>query len=402
MRRGRENRYLPPYERHHDSSGIYLISMPEASGLVYIGSAAQTIRHRWRQHICDLLAKRHGNSLLQRAVDKHGIEKLRFEILELCAAEDVVQREQEWFGRYDWDDLFNLNPNAASRLGCRLSDEDRLKLAESHGGISSPEILQRIAEEYMQGATQESLAKKYKVDRTSIRNYLVRLNVETRRLASANPDIVAKVRQTYAEGFSSGQCAKMAGIDQGTAIRILRECGLLRSVSAAQKLVAGRRDRKDYAKLTRAHVHDFAHPEHGVFRGYQFELVEKFGLAKSYVSQLCNGYRDEVSGWRLTSEPKKAENRRQKAAKVHDFVHPEQGDFVGTQGALMRTFGGMTQAGVSGLVTGRWSSYKGWEIRDPSGPHVFREGSHGVRSGKPRNTRRKIPVEDNPPQPSPA
>lgn len=203
MKRGRESKHLPPYERHHDSPGVYLIPMPEVSRLVYVGSAAQTIRHRWRQHVCDLLAGRHGNSMLQRAVNKYGIDKLRFEILEICTAEEVLQREQDWLARYEWDDLFNLNPNAASRLGARLSHDDRLKLAESHGGISSTEVLQQIAEDYRRGATQQSLAEKYKVDRSSIRNYLVRLNVVMRRLASENEALVAKVKRLYEEGHSA-------------------------------------------------------------------------------------------------------------------------------------------------------------------------------------------------------
>lgn len=396
MKRGRESKYLPPYKKHHDSSGIYLISMPEVSGLVYIGSAAQSIRHRWRQHICDLLAERHGNSLLQRAVKKYGIDKLRFEILELCAVEEVLQREQAWIGRYSWDDLFNLNPNASSRLGAKLSEENRLKLAESHGGISSPEILQLIVEEYAQGATQGALAQKYNVDRSSIRNYLMRLEVKIRQLASNNPDIVAEVVRLYKEGHSSGYCAKETGIDQGTAIRVLRQHSVLRSVSEAQALRARRTDRKDYAEASGAHVHVFTHPEHGTFRGYQFEFVGKFGLARSNVSQLCNGYRNTLSGWRLASAPMKATKHAQKSAKTHHFIHPQHGEFIGTQGDLMKTFGGMTQAGVSGLVTGRWDSYKRWEIRNQEGPHVFRVGSRNARAGKPRNMKRKIPVHDYP------
>jgi group I intron endonuclease len=395
MKRWRENKHLPPYEKHHDSPGIYRISMPQVSHLVYIGSAAQTIRHRWRQHLSDLLAKRHGNSLLQRAVNKYGIDKLQFEILEICKTEEVLDREQEWFGRYEWNDLFNLNPNAASRLGTKLSAEDRLKLAESHGGISSPKVLQQIAEEYKQGASQVALAKKYRVDRTSIRNYLLRLGVGARPRVSQQHAIIAKVKKLYGQGLSSAQAAKEVGIDQGTAIRILRESGDVRSVSEAQKLRAKRIDRRRYARAAGAHIHDFQHPKHGIFRGYQFEFRKKFRLNETLVSQLCRGLRKEVNGWKLVSRPKKTKSKT-RGGKTHHFIHPKHGEFVGRQNELLERFSDLTQASVSGLVRGRSVSHKGWEIRRTGSPHVFRGGSTNTRTGEPRKLRRKIPVEDYP------
>lgn len=395
LKRYRESKHLPPYEKHHDSPGVYLISMPEVSGLVYVGSAAQTIRHRWRQHISDLLAQRHGNSMLQRAVNKYGTDKLRFEILEICASDEVLQREQEWLARYDWDDLFNLNPNAASRLGAKLSEEDRLKLAESHGGISSPVILQEIAEYYRRGATQQALAERYKVDRSSIRNYLVRLKVEMRQLASENTELVAQVKELYEKGANAKQCAKKAGIDHDTALRILRASGVLRDASERQKMRVRKLGRRHYAEAAGAHIHEFQHPEHGSFRGYQFEFREKFGLPVSCVSQLCTGCRSELAGWRLVGAPKKTANRDKQVLKVHTFTHPTHGEFTGSQRDFLRAFGGMTQAGVSGLVNGRWDAYKRWEIKSRADPHVFRKGSRRERAGLPRNSRRKIPLCDH-------
>jgi group I intron endonuclease len=395
MKRWRENKYLPPYEKHHDSPGIYLISMPQVSRLVYIGSAAQTIRHRWRQHLSDLLARRHGNSLLQRAVNKYGVDKLQFEILELCATEEVLEREQDWLGRYEWDNLFNLNPIAASRLGTKLSKEDRLKLAESHGGISSPKILKRIAAEYRQGSSQVALAKKYKVDRASIRNYLLRLGVCVRPRVSQHHAIVAKVKNLYRQGLSSAKVAKEVEIDQGTVIRILKDAGAVRSVSEAQKIRAKSIDRRRYARAAGAHIDEFQHPKHGTFQGYQFEFRRKFNLSETLVSQLCRGLRKEVNGWKLASRPRKTKSRT-RGGKTHHFIHPKHGEFVGRQKDLLERFSGLTQASVSGLVRGSSVSHKGWEIKKSGSPHVFRGGSTNTRTGEPRKLRRKIPVEDYP------
>jgi group I intron endonuclease len=392
VKRGRKNKYLPAYEKHHDSAGIYLISMPEVSKLIYVGSAAQTIRHRWRQHISDLLAKRHANRLLQRAVNKYGIDKLRFEIVELCAPEQVLSREQAWIEKHNWSDLFNLNPNSTSRLGSKLTEEDRLKLAERHGGISSLRLRRQIAAEYKAGATHGELARKYKVDRSSIRNYLIRLGVKMRPFASKNPKIVAELKRLYAQGHAAAYCASQLGIDEGTAITILRRSGDLRSVAKAAQHTANRRGRKDFARSAGAEIHLFRHPEHGTFRGYQFELRQKFGLNETLISQLCRGLRGQVSGWVLLSSPKES-RARARGGKTYHFIHPEHGEFIGRQKDLMASFQGLEQGSVSALALGKVLSHKGWEIKDRAGAHVFRGGSTKTRSGNPRNYRRKIPLE---------
>jgi group I intron endonuclease len=391
--RYRESNYLPPYEKQHDSSGIYIISMPEVSKLIYIGSAAQTIRHRWRQHVSDLLANRHGNPLLQRAVNKYGIDKLRFEIAEFCEKAVIYEREQAWIAAFHWDDLFNLSPNAGSRLGAKLSDEDRLKLAESHGGISSREVLKQIAEEYKAGATQAELAEKHNVVPSSIRNYLVRLDVEIRKRASENEEIVEKVKLLYDKGHSSGDCAKAVGIDQGTALRILEDSGLLRSVANAARLTAEKRGGEAMAKSAGAHVHVFSHPRIGKFRGYQHEFRKEFDLSKTMVSRLCRGLAKEVDGWRLESKPKKAQSRT-RGGKVYHFIHPKHGEFVGRQNELIETHSGLSQAGVSSVICGNAVSHKGWELKQGKGPHVFGAGALNPRTRQPRRRKRKIPIED--------
>jgi group I intron endonuclease len=393
MKRGRENKYLPPYEKRHDSAGIYVISMPDVSRLVYVGSAAQTIRHRWRQHICDLLANRHGNPLLQRAVNKYGIDKLRFDVLEFCQTEEIYEREQEWIARYEWDDLFNLNPKAGSRLGAKLSDDDRLKLAESHGGISSPAVLERIAEEYKAGAKQKDLAQKYNVDRSSIRNYLLRRGVELRPSSTKDPVIIKKVTSLYEQGQSAKQCAKAAGIDEATASLIISAHSQKRPRHEVARLKVARKNREDYARAAGAHRHTFTHPEHGTFCGYQYEFRQKFSLNETLVSQLCRGLKTELSGWKLVGPPRKAKLRT-RGGTIRHFIHPRFGEFVGRQTELLEKYKGLSQAGLSAVVTGRCVSYKGWELKNPNGAHVFRGGSTNTRTGAPRKRKRKIPIED--------
>lgn len=74
------------------TSGIYMLTC-EANGKIYIGSA-QSFRRRLGNHVSRLNRHKHPNIHLQRAWDKYGQGNFRFEIVELCAHDGLLQREQ--------------------------------------------------------------------------------------------------------------------------------------------------------------------------------------------------------------------------------------------------------------------------------------------------------------------
>ncbi len=434
--------------------GIYKISLPEVTELIYIGSAAQSIRKRWRVHLNDLVKKRHGNDRLQNTVNKYGLDKLRFEILEICSAEETLEREQFWIEQHEWQRLFNVNPQASSRLGATLTAEDRLKLAEKHGGVASPETLARIADEYTNGATQVDLAAKYQVDRSSIRNYLVRLGVDLRKKATENTEIVGRVLKLY-QDHAPKVVAQMVGIDPDTVRKIARENGVLRDNSAAQKKRMLRtEERHKQAKAVGGNLFTIAHTLHGTLTGYQFELAEKAGIARKDISELCRGLIEEHEGWRLASPPKtsghrnsgimftiahatngaltgyqfelaekagiarkviselcrglieehegwrlastrKASGHRNRGIKQHSFIHKKHGEFFGSVSELRSAFPKLKQSGLSLLTTGGIISYKGWEMKTGD-QHTFSQGMGYKRGGEAKNIpNRKIPLGDH-------
>jgi group I intron endonuclease len=387
--------FLPPFEPTHNLPGIYKISLPEVTELIYIGSAAQSIRKRWRVHLNDLVKKRHGNDRLQNTVNKYGLDKLRFEILEICSAEVTIEREQFWIEQHEWQQLFNINPKASSRLGATLTPEDRLMLAKKHGGVASPEILARIAEEYANGATQVDLAAKYKVDRSSIRNYLVRLGVDLRKKTTENAETIERVLTLYRD-HTPKVVAQMVGIDPDTVRKIARENGVLRDNSAAQKKrMAQTEARQKQAKAVGGNLFTIAHATNGTFTGYQFELAKNTGIARKDISDLCRGLIEECAGWCLAS-PKKAANHRKSGIKQHSFIHRKHGEFFGSVSELRSAFPNLKQAGLSLLTTGGIVSYKGWEIKKGD-DHVFSKGMGHKRDGTARNIlNRKIPLADYP------
>jgi group I intron endonuclease len=60
---------------------------------------------------------------------------MQFEVIELCAAESLIEREQahisEWF---DHPRCMNLSPTAGSTLGVKHTDEARRNMSEAHQG----------------------------------------------------------------------------------------------------------------------------------------------------------------------------------------------------------------------------------------------------------------------------
>lgn len=112
-----------------DRSGVYCITHLE-SGKRYVGSAAKTIRGRWRNHLSLLNRQKHHSIHLQRAWDKFGADAFEWLILENCEPEQCLIREQfyiESFLSADPDHGYNILPRAGSRLGSRTTDEAKAK-----------------------------------------------------------------------------------------------------------------------------------------------------------------------------------------------------------------------------------------------------------------------------------
>ena len=74
------------------NSGIYKIYNIITNDC-YIGSSYDLTKRKQR-HSRDLKANKHHSLILQRAVNKYGINNFRFKILELCVVDDLLNKEQ--------------------------------------------------------------------------------------------------------------------------------------------------------------------------------------------------------------------------------------------------------------------------------------------------------------------
>lgn len=117
--------------------GIYIIKNI-VNNKVYIGSSARCIRERICIHKRRLKHRVHENSYLQNSYNKYGIEAFIFEVLELCEKDKCIEREQYYLDLYQSYKRhigYNININANSTLGMKLSDEHKQKISILKKGV---------------------------------------------------------------------------------------------------------------------------------------------------------------------------------------------------------------------------------------------------------------------------
>lgn len=127
----RYNFYKDGQYQFRDGSGIYAI-VNLLNNKKYVGST-KSLRKRYRQHLNDLVQNKHFNYHIQQSVNKYGIDKFNFIILERC--DDVFDTlkflEQKYinsFGDYNICKIAYRPP--INRVGHKISEEHRKLIAE--------------------------------------------------------------------------------------------------------------------------------------------------------------------------------------------------------------------------------------------------------------------------------
>ena len=117
-------------------SGIYKI-VNLINNKVYIGSS-KDYKQRLRQHRNQLKSKVHCNNHLQSSYNKNGVSNFKFELIELCNKNELIDKEKYYINLFDC-----LNPlkgyNKATIIentsGYKWSEESKIKLSNSKKGI---------------------------------------------------------------------------------------------------------------------------------------------------------------------------------------------------------------------------------------------------------------------------
>lgn len=98
-------------------SGVYTIS--DAQGRVYVGGSKNMDR-REKGHFAKLRRRMHENYRLQDHVNAHGIDSLRFDVVEFCDIAELSDREQYYIDSLN--SVFNIRRIAFSK---EISEEQR-------------------------------------------------------------------------------------------------------------------------------------------------------------------------------------------------------------------------------------------------------------------------------------
>ena len=98
---------------------------------LYIGSATNFSKRK-AVHLYQLRRNKHHNIYLQRVYNKHGESNLEFNVLLWCDKENLLIYEQLCLDKFNPE--YNECKTAGNTLGCRPSEEVRLKMSLAQKG----------------------------------------------------------------------------------------------------------------------------------------------------------------------------------------------------------------------------------------------------------------------------
>lgn len=112
-------------------SGIYKIQSIIKPERIYIGSAVN-LHKRKRDHFNSLRKHKHHNKKLQNHFNKYGESDLVFSMILSCDKESLIKNEQFFMDSYSV--FFNECKIAGSQLGCKRSEETKMKMKGNNKG----------------------------------------------------------------------------------------------------------------------------------------------------------------------------------------------------------------------------------------------------------------------------
>lgn len=226
----------------YTKSGIYCIKSLIDDRL-YIGSAIK-LKKRYNDHNQKLIQNKHKSPYLQNFVNKHSINQLSFQLIELCEPECLITTEQKWIDFYDAQGvLFNLCKTAGNTLGYKhkpetiellknreISEETRQKQSNWQKGVPKSEKLKaklkgktgapkteefkKMMSEKMKGNKNASGAifseeRKKKIGEASFKRMKgKKLSEETKKKISENSPFKGKQRSEEYKRKMSESCKK--------------------------------------------------------------------------------------------------------------------------------------------------------------------------------------------------
>jgi hypothetical protein len=116
--------------------GIYKI-VNQINGNFYVGSS-KNIRRRWKEHLQKLKSNNHQNILLQRSWNKYGENNFRFEIIEECKLEHLLERENFYLNQNPKYNIVKIAKGGDTISNNPKRDLIIEKISKSSSGVNNP------------------------------------------------------------------------------------------------------------------------------------------------------------------------------------------------------------------------------------------------------------------------
>ena len=134
------------------------------NGKFYIGQTIQNVKERFYQHCATKCSKAVSNMAIHRAIKKYGKSNFTVEVIEEIDSANLNDRERYWIKYYN---SYNngYNSTKGGQDGCKsFKDLD----------------IESIIKEYNTGKSLRTLGTIFKVDKQTIKDLLVRNNINLR------------------------------------------------------------------------------------------------------------------------------------------------------------------------------------------------------------------------------
>lgn len=160
------------------------------NGKSYIGQTIQNVKERFYQHCATKCSKAVSNMAIHRAIKKYGKSNFTVEVIEEIDSANLNDMERYWIKCYN---SYNngYNSTKGGQDGCKpFKDLD----------------VESIIKEYNTGKSLRTLGTIFKVDKQTIKDLLIRHNVELRTTRTYK--LSQKDRDKVLEDFASGLSRK--------------------------------------------------------------------------------------------------------------------------------------------------------------------------------------------------
>lgn len=149
--------------RNKMMQGVYIIRN-KITEEVYVGSTTRLLKRK-TQHFSSLKRNDHENKFLQQSYNQYKKKDFEFVILEEYEDPDrefLYKREDFYMKKYK-DNLFNINPNAKSNKGIRITEEAKKKISEHSKKMwQDPEYLEKMSKRKPSEETKKKMSAAHK------------------------------------------------------------------------------------------------------------------------------------------------------------------------------------------------------------------------------------------------